>query len=102
LESLENILTETMNCYPYTECTPLLIEDLKRSLIKAVGFWVGQHRHPLWPYPGMVDSGQMDKEQWDYSQIARQTQIDELLAEMGFTKFDVMPLSFSSKEVTQK
>jgi hypothetical protein len=101
LESLEDILKEIMDCYPYTECTPLLIGGLRRDLIKAIGFWLGQHRHPLWPYPGTVASGQMDEEQWHNSQIARQTQIDELLAEIGLTKFDVIPLTLSGKVTTK-
>lgn len=63
--------------------------------IEAFAKWLGEHRHPLLPYPGgpLCD---MTKEEWDWREINRQNQIDELLTELGFTKFDVIPI------VTQK
>lgn len=60
------------------------------DIIEAVGYWLGQHRHPMQPYP-CDDETDLNEQEWHMREASRQTQIDELLNELGFSKVDVIP-----------
>ena len=60
-----------------------------RNIERYVGKWLGQHRHPIQPYPGK-NKTELSEDDWHMREISRQVQIDELLKELGLTKFDVI------------
>ena len=97
IEEIFKETTRTVNGFAGVEildgCGGDATDGLLYWLKLAVGEWLREHRHPLLPYPGLSESGQMEEEQWHDSQIARQTQLDELMAECGTDKFGKLDLS---------
>lgn len=59
------------------------LEKIEKEVLKAVAKWLVNHRHPIYPFDHQ--EGYI-KEEWNMREIARQCQIDELLAELGFSK----------------
>jgi cupin superfamily acireductone dioxygenase involved in methionine salvage len=64
---------------------------------RKIAIWLGKHRHPIQSYTKEQEAEGYTKDDWYMRECARQTQIDELLKELGFTKFDVISLPKTKK-----